>query len=108
MQDIFQALDFFVLRSPVLSANIYEKELTSFHEHYLDKMWELSKVPLIREAVLLSSISLFHSLSNLSPENSLQKREQTASSFLRYLIRMSTRPTPYGAFSGVSYGTYGN
>lgn len=107
-QSIFKCLDFFILRTPILSTNVFENKLTSFNAPILDELWEFTQDPLIREAIAVSSISLLDALTNLSPDSPSRKREQVAKAFLRYLIRMSTRPTPFGLFSGVAYGEYGD
>lgn len=107
-KSIFKALDFFIVRTPTLPVNVFENELTSFNGSLLNKLWKLSKDPLIREAIAVSSKSLFDSMKFLSPNTPNNKREQVAKSFLKYLIRMSTRATPFGVFSGVTYGSYGD
>lgn len=106
-QNIFKCLDFFILRLPILSIDVFNDHLTSLEEPVLDELWELIQNPLIREAIAVSSISLLDALTYLSPDSPERKREQVARSLLRYLIRMSTRPTPFGLFSGVAYGEYG-
>jgi thiopeptide-type bacteriocin biosynthesis protein len=92
---------------PILSTNVFENKLTSLDEPILDELWEFTQDPLIREAIAVSSISLLDALTNLSSDSPSRKREQATKAFLRYLIRMSTRPTPFGLFSGVAYGEYG-
>lgn len=107
-QSTFQALDFFVLRTPLLPADVFQQELTSAQGPLLERLAQLAQDPLIREAIAVSSLSLLDSLINLSPDSPPRKREQAAKGFLRYLLRMSTRPTPFGLFSGVTYGGYGS
>jgi len=104
---IFQALDFFVLRTPLLPTEVFHERLTGSRELLLERLAELAQDPLIREAIAVSSLSLLHSLPHLTSSNP-RKQDQAAKGFLRYLLRMTTRPTPFGLFSGVTYGTYGN
>ncbi|GKX31629.1 hypothetical protein SH1V18_41090 [Vallitalea longa] len=106
-QNIFKCLDFFILRMPILSTDVFNNHLKSLKEPILNGLWEIVQEPLIREAIAVSSISLLDALTYLSPDSPERKREQVAKSLLRYLIRMSTRPTPFGLFSGVAYGEYG-
>ena len=61
-KSIFKALDFFIVRTPTLPVNVFENELTSFNGSLLNKLWKLSKDPLIREAIAVSSKSLFDSI----------------------------------------------
>jgi len=56
--------------------------------------------PLFREAIGVASSSLYNSLLNK------KYNEQTFSSLLKYFIRMSSRPTPFGLFSCVSLGKW--
>ncbi|WP_128896105.1 lantibiotic dehydratase [Longirhabdus pacifica] len=106
-QSTFKALDHYILRAPVLSANVFEQKLTSFKGPILDEVKDLMQNPLIREAIAISSLSLLDALTSLSPDSSARKQEQISTAFLRYVIRMATRPTPFGLFSGVTYGKYG-
>lgn len=43
----------------------------------------------------------------LDDKGELQKYEKTLNSFYRYFIRMTTRTTPFGLFSGVGQGICG-
>src|SRR3569833_824727 len=107
-QRTFQALDFFVLRTPILPADVFQQELTTVQGPLMERLSKLAQDPLIREAIAVSSLSLLDSLTHLSPDSPPRKREQAAKGFMRYLLRMSTRPTPFGLFSGVTYGGYGD
>lgn len=57
------------------------------------------------EAILLASPTLAHSIRNgLSSELTAKREGQLIDSVGRYLVRMSTRPTPFAGFAGVSLG----
>ncbi len=59
-----------------------------------------------RLAIAVGSLSLLDELDRpVSSQRDALKREKKV---LRYLIRMSTRPTPYGLFAGVALGRWGN
>ncbi|WP_242401391.1 lantibiotic dehydratase [Brevibacillus laterosporus] len=60
---------------------------------------------MVREAILVSSPSLYEALPNLNGELTTRKTKQTLSSFLRYALRMSTRATPFGLFAGIALGS---
>jgi thiopeptide-type bacteriocin biosynthesis protein len=61
--------------------------------------------PLVRSAVAVGSPDL---LAQAERDGSAPRREQRMLAKLqRYLIRMSTRPTPYGMFAGVALGHLG-
>ncbi len=60
--------------------------------------------PLVRTAVAVASPDLLDRIEHPSPG----RAERAASAVLRYRIRMSTRPTPFGMFAGVGLATWGN
>jgi thiopeptide-type bacteriocin biosynthesis protein len=61
--------------------------------------------PRVRAALAVGSPSLYESLRRA--ELSGKHDPDSAGKLLRYLIRMSTRPTPYGLFAGVALGRWG-
>ncbi len=63
--------------------------------------------PVLQEAILVGSPDLFQSLPTWLQEPSSKKGRQVAKNVLRYLVRMTTRPTPFGIFAGVSRGHLG-
>lgn len=112
---IFHALDFFMIRTPLLPMEVYEKcfdlaEKKGIEQCKLEikNLQELSSNPVIREAIAVASNSLHSSLDNIYLDTNSKKKRQTINSFSRYLNRMTTRPTPYGLFSGVSHGRFNN
>ncbi len=59
---------------------------------------------LFKEAIIIASPDLFNSLVNMpKTEKKLRNIEQ---SIIKYSIRSSTRPTPYGMFAGVALGEF--
>lgn len=68
---------------------------------------ELATQPEIVQAVAVASPSLHMSLERLQRvEDPSVRQKRIYAGLLRYLIRMSTRPTPFGLFSGVALGTF--
>jgi lantibiotic biosynthesis protein len=61
--------------------------------------------PRIRAALAVGSPSLYEALNRA--DRSGKHDPDTAAKLLRYLIRMSTRPTPYGLFAGVALAAWG-
>ncbi|KXG76302.1 lantibiotic dehydratase [Thermotalea metallivorans] len=111
---LFQPLDFAMLRTPVLPAEAYQKMFTVSREKDSDTqcadteaiLFEMSGDPFIREAIAVSSQSLLEALNRWETTEDSRKQEQTLSSFLKYMIRMSTRTTPFGLFSGVALARF--
>ena len=72
-----------------------------------DRLRSLASAPVVQEALLTGSPDLFRAIPRWqrAPESKKGQRAQTR--LLRYLIRMATRPTPFGLFAGVALGYVG-
>lgn len=97
--------DFFLLRMPLLS---YE-EVLQLHRNtcndqdaFVAALRKIYSRPLLQEAVFLASPELYTEMMKWLPaaDNSLK----LPLALYRYLLRMSTRCTPYGLFAGCSTG----
>ena len=92
---IYQPLDFAVVRVPLLPVEAY----LSLGQQ--GDPFALLNDPRVRRAVAAGSVSLLHALDRHEQSASTPKEtERLKATLLRYLIRMSTRPTPYGLFAG--------
>lgn len=96
----YRPLEVLLLRAPLLSIEVYRSlanrswaELLAFYQGS----------PHIRAAISVGSPSLSAALE--SGKNRCS--EKSLSTLLKYLIRMATRPTPYGLFAGVSVIEWG-
>lgn len=101
MGNLYRGLDFFMMRNPILS---FEEYISNFNDNSLtieDIYKQFDENGLIREAILVSSISLYNSL-----KNKTGKEKDVIESYIKYFIRMTTRTTPFGLFSGVSVGSF--
>ncbi|SDX29151.1 thiopeptide-type bacteriocin biosynthesis domain-containing protein [Marininema mesophilum] len=56
------------------------------------------------ESIAIASPSLYEDLSQLEGDSHQRKTKQVVASVLKYATRMSTRPTPFGLFAGVTVG----
>ena len=96
-----------MMRAPLLSAGVL-KELskTSSLTEVLKKYYSEDH---IREALFLASPALF-SLAEKWINEGINEKEaaRLEHSLLKYLIRMSSRCTPFGMFAGICSGTFGN
>lgn len=126
----YRPAGFFLLRAPVLPFDDFVT-LTAAGASY-QVLLELAARPLVRQAVMVASPSLGERVAKLtahpadvSPAVAAgdgatgdgatrdgarrdKKTDRALSSLLRYAVRMSTRPTPYGLFAGVALGTFGD
>lgn len=122
---LYAAADFYLLRAPALSARVFTQVSSAGHvswdaaqdnlDEILQKqqdncsqvLQELATHPQIAQALAVASSSLWQAVQRLqSGACSPAQGRRTLASLLRYLIRMSTRPTPFGLFSGVACGTF--
>lgn len=99
---LYKPLSFFLARAPLLPI-----------EAYLDladeqRQFALAADPVVQRALAAGSASLVDALKRHS-HSGLAKRDadRMRSKLLRYEIRMSTRPTPFGMFAGVAIGRWG-
>ncbi|WP_186645512.1 lantibiotic dehydratase [Fluviispira vulneris] len=98
---------FFLLRMPIFPVNFFLEYLKS----YEDILIYLKNKPyynIFKEAILLSSPSLYESLMLYESDkiHDLRKLTQIKSSLLKYFSRACTRSTPYGYFATVQMGYY--
>jgi lantibiotic biosynthesis protein len=102
---LYKPLDSILVRAPLLPIEAY------FGLRYWDSgdTFEpgtlLPKNSLVQQALAVGSSTLLRALEQTSPESREAARLQ--GKLLRFLIRMSTRPTPYGLFAGVALGQWG-
>jgi thiopeptide-type bacteriocin biosynthesis protein len=99
---LYRPLNFFLARAPLLPVQVYG-ELTDDSRRFA-----LASEPLVRRALAVGSASLVDALER-HKRCALAKRDadRMRAKLLRYEIRMSTRPTPFGLFAGVAVGQWG-
>jgi lantibiotic biosynthesis protein len=113
---LFRALDFVVVRTPFLPVEAYQALCGSggFLEPQpgrigpLDALFATPAERHVRRALRVASDSLVAALER-GEHGDLDDRHagQLRAKLLRYLIRMSTRPTPFGLFAGVGLAHWG-
>lgn len=99
-KNVYTCLDNYMVRNPLLSYDFYFDICNSKD----NVRREFLKDRKIQEAILTSSSSLYESA--LMSDIQGKKVNQIESSLLKYMIRMSTRTTPYGLFAGVGMGDF--
>ncbi|WP_177154903.1 lantibiotic dehydratase [Glycomyces harbinensis] len=112
----FAAADFFMVRAPLLPADALwpdrpapsgPPDLDSLRAEGRRTLRELAAEPRIRQALHAASPSLYAGLTD-GRTVSEKRRARSDSTLLRYLSRMSARPTPLGLFAGVGMGRFGS
>jgi thiopeptide-type bacteriocin biosynthesis protein len=92
---LYSPLGFAMLRAPLLPVEAYESLRTA------QDQFELLADPRVRRAIAAGSLSLLNAVDRFERSTlSGKDTEKLAAKLLRYEIRMSTRPTPYGLFAG--------
>ncbi|MFE2278096.1 lantibiotic dehydratase [Streptomyces sp. NPDC059454] len=99
---LYRCLDHFVIRTPILPVTDYPAAEDLRRAPATARIRDNEHA---RRAVVVSSLSLATSL--LGPARTERDRRRLESSLLRYLIRLSTRPTPFGLNAGVALGRWG-
>ena len=70
-----------------------------------DRLQELIERPEIAEAIFLASPELVRSLGHWRRDPEGKKGQRSEQGLVRYLLRMGSRPTPFGLFAGCTPGT---
>lgn len=71
------------------------------------RLQELLDRPEVREAIFLASPDLAESLAQWRREPESKKGQRTENGLVRYFLRMTSRSTPFGLFSGCTSGSVG-
>ena len=88
---MFVAVKQLMLRSPLLPVSAFTADQQT--------CLEMVKQPLLAAALMVGSEDLAAQLSRSHTDD--RRRDRAGSAVQRYVIRMSTRPTPFGMFAGV-------
>jgi len=94
-------------RTPLISVDAY---LAMFDDNLSASGIRLKNAfenPLLKEALTVASDDLLKATINSDLEAKSKSSIQIRSSLTKYFIRLSTRPTPFGLFSGISVGQFG-
>jgi len=100
--------DTFVLRTPFFPFSFFT-DITAGERIDGEKFREICARPEVREAIRVASPDLYADLDRwlAGDLDDKKKVERLQQSMLRYLLRMSTRSTPFGLFAGFSTGRIG-
>jgi len=69
---------------------------------------DVFKSPKLRESLTIASNNLLEAIEKNDLNVESKSSKQILSSLIKYFIRLSTRPTPFGLFSGISIGYFGD
>ena len=112
---IYEPLDWMLVRAPLLPVETYlglsnstsgdEAREGSIDPDTFEDSSLVPRDPRIRQALAVGSSDLLNALERSKPTG--RNAAELEGKLLRYLIRMSTRPTPYGLFAGVALAQWG-
>lgn len=99
--------DFFLLRTPRFSTAVLDKlnPLSSQEEVY-SYILQFFENPETLQALYFANTEVYDQLVEYTKTGTHKKKEKLFTTLYRYLIRMSSRPTPFGQFAGISYGQF--
>ncbi|MEU5591033.1 lantibiotic dehydratase [Streptomyces chrestomyceticus] len=111
----YEALDFHLLRAPALPVDVWRRALADHDPgRTRARLRAMADDPRVRHGLVAAGSGLLDGLARTRGADSATQGcasgkaiRRVHSRALRYLTRMSTRPTPFGAFSGVALGTFG-
>jgi thiopeptide-type bacteriocin biosynthesis protein len=93
-QSLYEVRDWLFVRTPLFPIEMYLSLGSSLDRFIAD--------PLVQTALAAGSVSLFDAL-----ERAGEDEPELPGKLLRYLIRMSSRPTPYGLFAATAIARWG-
>ena len=110
-QPLYEPLDWAIVRAPLLPAEAYLAVSCTAPSGGAEKGGRsasearLPADPAVRAALAVGSGNLYEALTRNGASG--KDDPESAGKLLRYLIRMSTRPTQYGLFAGVALARWG-
>ncbi len=105
MDTLFQPASFFMLRAPSLPIKRYDQMIQKENcPHGLLNWFHQSTA--FRQAILIASPELYRATLQFELKDK-RRQEQIVASLLNYYARMCSRCTPFGLFSFVAFGKWG-
>jgi lantibiotic biosynthesis protein len=108
-QQEIQYEPFYLLRTPLLPLNTI-LELNELPPDAMEMaLKDIFRDPLLQEALYVASPELFGEFDKLMKglQTNARRNRKLIKTLYKYLVRMSSRSTPYGLFAGCSVGQYG-
>lgn len=99
---------FYLLRSPLLPVDFLTRFLKLPYAALADEIKKIFTAPYLAEAIYIASPELSNELRKWQQGQLTGEKDVTklVLSLFRYLLRMSTRCTPYGLFAGCATGVF--
>lgn len=114
-EKMYIAQKYYMIRTPLLKKEIYNKifDLNEGDDDFIQDVMNVIKMNAVKEAISTSSLALGEAIERFIQSGEKlnmndKKDKKFFSSLIKYLGRMTTRTTPYGMFSGVALGSFGD
>ncbi|GJF50393.1 lantibiotic dehydratase [Staphylococcus argenteus] len=104
MNTIYEPSSICMIRTPLLSVEFFNLFLNTEQIKYSDLQLNAQ----MKESILTTTFNLYRTLQKINFDGDNKKVRDAKESLLKYLIRMSTRPTPFGLLSGINIGHFVN
>lgn len=107
--NIYKCHDVFMVRTPSLPINIYSELDSKYNENVEKLIQDYNLYDFFGDNLLISSKNLYDSFKKytINKEEGKQKKiRKYNESLLKYLIRSSSRPTPFGGLSKVGLAKF--
>lgn len=101
----YQFLEEYVFRAPIFSSRKFKQKF-SLRKLEDNQIKEICKNSIFEEAIYLASPELHHQIHQWKTSQDKILENRLKHSIIKYYIRMSTRCTPFGLFSGVGHGSF--
>jgi thiopeptide-type bacteriocin biosynthesis protein len=96
------------LQVPHAADGALEEALAHDRALLRERLREIVDRPEIGEALFLASPDLYDTLEHWKRDPESKKGKKTEQALVRYFLRMASRPTPFGLFSGCTAGRTGD
>jgi lantibiotic biosynthesis protein len=96
-----------VLRTPLLNFEFIEEYFQKKNLSY-EFFDDLKKNNIVKQALFLASPSFSEELYNNYEKSSLEYKKSMNITLIKYLLRMTTRCTPFGLFAGFTLCSFGD
>ncbi|PSL47992.1 thiopeptide-type bacteriocin biosynthesis protein [Chitinophaga niastensis] len=105
-----QSENFYIVRTPLLSISLPDQLKNVSNTTLAAAIKEIFQDAYLQEAIYIASPELYQELEKWQQGSLKNEKEinKLAAALFRYLLRMSSRCTPYGLFAGCATGAPGN
>src|SRR4051812_17366004 len=102
---LYKPMDCVLVRAPLLPIQSCPSLTAVAASEAVDSLTLASTDPRVRAALAIGSPSLLEALERTNRND--KKAAKVRAKVRRFVVRMATRPTPYGMFAGVAAGKWG-